>query len=160
MFGFVNCEAEIATSQFVLVYPLVVPITEFGLPARHPFGEHRAPRCLLEDPSRVVGIREYVERRAPGGRVNWKATARTMQMQSKICEASTTYTLITFLDTTSQHGSFYEVHPDLQELMICGVMPASLAHWALDQKYAIGLYTNSTLYTPDEVQPRYVVKEA
>jgi len=44
VFGFVNREAEIPTYQFALVYPLIVPITNFGLPARPPFGARRAPR--------------------------------------------------------------------------------------------------------------------
>jgi hypothetical protein len=51
-----------------------VLITRFGLPARHPFGNQRAPRRLLEDPAHVIGIRDYVygdELR----RVHWKATA-------------------------------------------------------------------------------------
>ncbi len=147
VFGFVNREAEIPTYEFVLVYPLVVPITNFGLPARHPFGDRRAPRRLLEDPARVIGVREY----AYGDslrRVNWKATARTLQMQSKVYEASTTYTIILFLNTTARHDNYYGVHPELQELSICAA--ASLTDWALNQKYAVGLHANGSMYIPDE----------
>jgi uncharacterized protein (DUF58 family) len=147
VFGFVNREAEIGTYQFALVYPLIVPLTNFGLPARHPFGDRRAPRRLLEDPARVVGVRDY----AYGDslrRVNWKATARTMQMQSKVYEASTTYTIVLFLNTTARHDDYYGIHPELQELSICAA--ASLTDWAIQQNYAVGLYANGSMYKPDE----------
>ena len=147
VFGFVNREAEIPTYQFVLVYPLIVPISNFGLPARHPFGDRRAPRRLLEDPARVVGVREYGYGDSLR-RVDWKATARTLQMQSKVYEASTTYTLVLFLNATARRDNYYGVHPELQELSVCAA--ASLTDWALDQKYAVGLYANSSLYMPDE----------
>lgn len=147
IFGFVNREADISNRQFVLVYPLVVPITSFGLPARHPFGDRRAPRRLLEDPSRVVGVREYVYGDSLR-RVDWKATARTMQMQSKIYEASTTHTLVLFLNAAARNDEYYGIHPELQELSICAA--ASLNEWALNQGYAVGLYSNSVMYMPDD----------
>jgi len=148
VFGFVNREAELLTHQFVLVYPLIVPITNFGLPARHPFGDRRAPRRLLEDPSRIVGVRDYVYGDSLR-RVNWKATARTMQMQSKVYEASTTYTLMLFLNTAARHDNYYSMYPELQELSICAA--ASLTDWAMNQNYAVGLYANGSMYMPDEI---------
>ncbi len=148
-FGFVTREVAISNYQYVLVYPLVVPITSLGLLARHPFGDRRAPRRLLEDPSRVVGVRDY----AYGDslrRVNWKATARTMQLQSKIYEATTTYTVVLFVNATARHDNYYGIHPELQELSICAA--ASLTDWAMNQGYAVGLYANSIMYMPDEAR--------
>ncbi len=147
VFGFATREAELLTYQFVLVYPLIVPITNFGLPARHPFGDRRAPRRLLEDPARVVGVRDYVYGDSLR-RVNWKATARTLQMQSKVYEASTTYTIVLFLNTAARHDNYYGIQPELQELSICAA--ASLTDWAMNQNYAVGLYANGSLYLPDE----------
>ncbi len=157
IFGFANRETEIPTYEFVLVYPLVVPITNFGLPARHPFGDRRAPRRLLEDPARVVGVREYVYGDSLR-RVNWKATARTLQMQSKVYEASTTYTIVLFLNTAARHDNYYGVHPELQELSICAA--ASLTDWALDQKFAVGLHANGSMYIPDEPISNDDIKES
>lgn len=151
IFGFITREMTFTKQQYILVYPLVVPLTRFGLPARHPFGDKRAPRRLLEDPSRVIGVRDY----AYGDslrRVHWKATARTMTLQSKIYEATTTYTLVLFLNMTSRIDAHYGVHPEIQELSVCAA--ASVANWAIDEGYAVGLYANSIMHMPDEERER------
>ncbi len=147
VFGFVSREMELSNRQYLLVYPLVAPLYSFGLPARHPFGDRKAPQRLLEDPSRVVGVRDYTY----GDnlrRVNWKATARTMKLQSKVYESTTTHTLVLFLNIVSQLDIHYGIRPDLQELSICSA--ASVADWALDEGYAVGLYTNTLMFLPDE----------
>jgi uncharacterized protein (DUF58 family) len=148
IFGFVSREILLSNRQYLLVYPLVVPLTRFGLPARHPFGEQRAPRRLLEDPSRVIGVRDY----AYGDslrRVHWKATARTMQLQSKVYEATTTHALVIFLNVMARLDAYYGIHPELQELAICAA--ASVTNWAIDSDYAVGLYANTIMFMPDEM---------
>jgi uncharacterized protein (DUF58 family) len=147
VFGFLDREVSLSNRQYLLVYPLVVPLTRFGLPARHPFGDYRAPRRLLEDPSRVIGVRDYMygdELR----RIHWKATARTMQLQSKVYQATTTYTLVLFLNVTVHLDVHYGIHPELQELGICAA--ASVTDWALDEGYAVGFYANTIMYMPEE----------
>jgi len=146
VFGFLNREVSLPNWQYLLVYPMVVPLTRFGLPARHPFGDYRAPRRLLEDPSRVIGVRDY----AYGDdlrRIHWKATARTTQLQSKIYEPTTTFTLVIFLNVVSQLDAYYGINPELQELSICAA--ASVADWGLDQGFAVGLYANTIMYMPE-----------
>ena len=147
VFGFIDREVALSNRQYLLVYPLFVPLTRFGLPARHPFGDYRAPRRLLEDPSRVIGVRDYTygdELR----RVHWKATARTMQLQSKVYQATTTYTLVLFLNVSGQLDIHYGIHPELQELGICAA--ASVVDWALDEGYAVGFYANTIMYMPED----------
>lgn len=147
VFGFITREVHLTNYQHVLVYPLVVPLASFGLSARHPFGERRAPRRLLEDPSRAIGVRDY----AYGDslrRINWKATARTTQLQSKVYEATTTYTVVIFLNVVARLDAYYGIHPALQELSICAA--ASITNWAIDQGYAVGLYANTIMSLPDE----------
>ena len=58
-FGLLTREQRIEELDTLLVYPPILPIERFGLPAHHPFGERRAPRRLLEDPTRVIGVREW-----------------------------------------------------------------------------------------------------
>ena len=146
VFGFLSRQETLANREYLLVYPMVVPLTRFSLPARHPFGDYKAPRRLLEDPSRVVGVRDYQygdELR----RVHWKATARAMQLQSKVYQPTTTYTMVIFLNVMQQLDVWYGIHPELQELAICAA--ASVANWALDEGLAVGLYANAMMYIPE-----------
>lgn len=146
LFGFTERVEMLENKQFLLVYPLVVPLSRFNLPARYPFGDRKAPRRLLEDPSRVIGVRDYVygdDLR----RVHWKATARAQQLQSKIYEPTTTYTLVLFLNVDIRLDAHFGVHPEIQELSICAT--ASVADWALNEGYAVGLYANSIMYMPE-----------
>lgn len=146
VFGFQNREEKLANRQYLLVYPLVIPLTRFGLPARYPFGDYQAPRRLLEDPSRVIGVRDYMygdDLR----RVHWKASARAMQLQSKVYQPTTTYTLVLFLNVMAQLDAWFGFHPELTELAICAT--ASVADWALDHGYAVGLYANTVMYMPE-----------
>ncbi|HEV2661092.1 MAG TPA: DUF58 domain-containing protein, partial [Ktedonobacteraceae bacterium] len=147
IFGFVSREMELSNREYLLVYPLVAPLYSFGLPARHPFGDRRAQQRLLEDPLRVAGVRDYSYGDSLR-RVNWKASARAMQLQSKIYESTTTHTLALFLNIVSQLDIYYGIRPDLQELSICAT--ASIADWALDEGYAVGLYTNTLMFMPEE----------
>lgn len=146
LFGFTERVETVENKQFLIVYPLVVPLSSFSIPARYPFGDRKAPRRLLEDPSRVIGVRDY----AYGDdlrRVHWKATARTMQLQSKIYEPTTTYTLVLFLNVDIRLDSHFGIHPEIQELSICAT--ASVADWALNGGYSVGLYANSIMYMPE-----------
>ncbi len=141
-FGWLVCEERISARETLLVYPLIAPIETFGLPARHPFGERATPRRLLEDPLRIAGVREYVLGDDPR-RIHWKATARAGALRSKIYEPSSQYRLLILLDITTYPEPWMGLDPDIQELTI--TVAASMAMWALDEGYAVGLLANSLM---------------
>ena len=141
-FGWLVREERVAARETLLVYPLVAPIESFGLPPRHPFGEHATPRRLLEDPLRVAGVREYVLGDDPR-RIHWKATARAGTLRSKIYEPSSQYRLLLLLDINTYAEPWMGLDPDIQELTISAA--ASLAMWALEEGYAVGLLANSLM---------------
>lgn len=141
-FGWLVREERVAARETVLVYPLVAPLEAFGLPARHPFGERATPRRLLEDPLRVAGVREYLLGDDPR-RIHWKATARAGELRSKVYEPSSQYRLLLLLDINTYPEPWMGLDPEIQELAIA--LAASIAMWALDEKYAVGLVANSLM---------------
>jgi hypothetical protein len=145
-FGLLEREHTHGATATLIVHPLIAPLERLGLPAHAPFGERLAPRRLLEDPLRMAGVRAY----QPGDeqrRIHWKATARLGVLQSKILETSTRHTILIFLDirTFAQISKGYA--PDLVEMAITAA--ASVASWALDQGYAVGLISNGSLFAPE-----------
>ena len=145
-FGIMTREATADVNATLLVHPLVAPIERFGLASRAPFGERKAPRRLLEDPLRVSGIRDYEPGDEPR-RIHWKATARSGTLQSKVYEPSTRHTLAVFVEVRTYNRSLMGYDPQLVELAITAT--ASVATWALEQKYAVGVYSNGTVSTVD-----------
>jgi len=141
-FGWLVREERVPARESLLVYPVVAPIESFGLPPRHPFGERATPRRLLEDPLRVAGVREYIRGDDPR-RIHWKATARAGELRSKIYEPSSQYRLLILLDINTYHEAWMGLDPEIQELTIAAA--ASIAMWALDEGYAVGLLANSLM---------------
>jgi uncharacterized protein (DUF58 family) len=138
-FGWLINEVRLETPASITVYPLLAPLTTFGLPAAHPFGEQTASQPLLEDPLRLAGVRAYQwgdELR----RINWKATARTGQLQSNIYEESRQHRLFVFLDIRTYQESWLGIDPEMQELTITAA--ASIIQWGLDEGYMVGLASN------------------
>ncbi|MBF6591313.1 MAG: DUF58 domain-containing protein [Ktedonobacterales bacterium] len=149
-FGLLTRERSETAVERVLIYPLVVPLERFGLPARAPFGERPAPRRLLEDPLRIGGVRPYEPGDEPR-RIHWKATARTGELQSKVFEPSAHHTLAIFADQRTYDNPVLGYDPALVELAIS--VAASVATWGLEQGYAVGLYANGILAEAEAVAP-------
>ena len=117
----------------VIVYPRLHPVTDFGLPARHPLGPNRDPRRLFEDPGRPAGIREY-DGNTPFKAIAWKASARTGTLQAKIFEPTVTLEVSLCLAVDGfAAGDAFEAAVSLA---------ASLVHAELAERRAVGLYAN------------------
>lgn len=148
VFGFHVREIVLPDEDHILIYPRVVPIAQLGLPPKDPFGDLKARRWIFEDPLRTVGVREYVHGDNPRS-IDWKATARTQRLQVKLHEPTTTYQLVVFLNLNT-YGPFWWWHgynPDALELAISTA--ASVANWAVEQAYQVGLYANASLRGTD-----------
>ncbi len=140
IFGFAVRRETVPETQILLVYPKIVPLIALGLPARHPFGDFKAPRRLMEDPLRIMGAREYI----PGDsfrHIHWKATARRQELQTKVFEPSATRPIAIFLNINTFDRIYEGLDPDLQEFAVTAA--ASIARWAWDNGHPVGLYVNS-----------------
>lgn len=143
IFGFTVRGADVERVDHLLVYPRVVPLAALGLPALHPLGDVRR-RHLLDDPSRVMGTREY----APGDplrAIHWKATARAQQLRSKQYEASASLRVAIFLNLDTL-GRYAEYRGFVRPLLELNVMTAaSIASWAAEAGHHVGLFANGYL---------------
>src|SRR5262249_54767701 len=112
-----------------------------GLPPKDPLGDRRVRDFLFDDPVRIAGVREYLPGDNPR-RVDWKATARSGTLQVRLHEPTTTYRLLIALNlnTRGPHWSL-RFDPDVVEHSI--VVAASIANWAVDAGYQVGLVGNA-----------------
>jgi uncharacterized protein (DUF58 family) len=134
-FGWLERDVIIAVKQVLLVYPLIVPIETLNLSSTFPMGDYVGPRQLLEDPLWFAGNRQYQSGDDPR-RIDWKATARTGELRSKIYESTMMRRLLVVLDTWVYAEEFHGADVELQEYCISAA--TSLATWGLDEGYMVG----------------------
>ncbi len=144
LFGLTSQGKTLEDVDHVIVYPKVVPLEALGIPALHPFGDFRAPRPLLEDPTRTIGVRDYLTT-DPLRRVHWKATARMGRLQARVYETTSVHRIGVFLnmDTLGEYAEYRGFVRPLLELNI--MTAASLAAWAAGERHPVGLFANGYL---------------
>lgn len=126
-------------SDHLTVYPRVIPFSDVRLPSRSPMGSLRARQPILEDPTRPAGKRDY----RPGDslrRIDWKATAITSRLQTKIFEPSMALETMLFLNLNVND---YPLRARYEATELAIVVAASLASWIISQRQAAGLVTNA-----------------
>jgi uncharacterized protein (DUF58 family) len=138
-FGFLRNMIRVPIPDTVLVYPHVVPLQNLGIPADRPLGEVRKGLPIFVDLSRPSGLREYVLG-DPLKTIDWKATAKSQTLQVRTYEPSSTYTVIIVVavDTSTPHWDSYD--PENLERVIS--VAASMATFATDERYTVGLFSN------------------
>jgi len=148
LFGFFEREVDVPGWQSLTVYPRTVALTDLGIPGRRPFGEQRGGSRLFEDPSRVIGVRDY-QPGDPLKRVDWNATARTGRLQSRLYEPSRTQATVIALNITTMERSWQGFDPILLERSVA--VAASVAVHEADAGAAVGLIANGSF--PDADRP-------
>lgn len=130
-------EKEIPT-QFITVYPKIVPLANVKIPSRSPQGTMRHHQPLFEDPTRVFGKRDYVAGDSLR-RVDWKSTAMTGRLQVKLFEPSISLETMILLNLNAEDYNFHG-RIDSTELGI--VIASSLASWVIQKRQSAGLRIN------------------
>lgn len=138
LFGLHRRYRVAADPHFLLVYPQVVPLSGYEVASKRPIGEVRMTYRLFEDPTRIAGVRKY-EAGDPLNRVNWRATARTGILHSKVYEPSTVVGATILLDFhVKSHAAKDEPHRS--ELAITAAASMANAVYLLGQQ--VGLVSN------------------
>ncbi len=142
IFGFSIQRMAFDQNDTLLVYPRIVPVTALGLPARHPLGDFRTQRRVIEDPLRMMSVREYTQ--GDNFRhIHWKATARRQVLQTKVFEPSASRPVVLCLNINTTEFFAYGYDPELREYAISAT--ASLAQHLWREGNPIGLYANATI---------------
>lgn len=133
--------------QYLVIYPAVKTLEELGLPLHEPFGDRRVQRRLFEDPNRIMGVRDY-QPQDSFRTIHWKATARTGELQTKIFEPTRGTSLVLAVNIASFEHYWYGYWPAMLEYTLS--VTASIAKWAFDQDYAVGLACNGAVARSDQ----------
>ncbi len=142
LFGFDIRRRIDETQTELLVYPRIVPVTALGLPARHPLGDYQSSRRVIEDPLRMMGVRDY----AQGDNfrhIHWKASARSLNLQTKVFDPSASRPVAFFLNVSTAHYFNEGYDWNLREFGITAA--ASLARQLWLDSYTVGLFVNTTV---------------
>jgi uncharacterized protein (DUF58 family) len=147
IFGFYPRSATRPMTDYVIVYPKIYPVAQLGIPSLYPLGETAAEWRIFEDPTRVIGVRDY-DPRDSRRHIHWKATARRQELQVKVFEPTTTLKVAIFLavDTFRHDGITNE-----EDLELGISTAASIANYLVERRNSVGMFVNSCL--ADSGQP-------
>lgn len=145
--GFFTNRLQVESETALIVYPRLHSLPPFHLPPRHASGDTRVPRHLLVDPLRVVGIRDY-RPEDPFKSIHWKASARLGQLQVRVSEPTTTLQLAIFanIDTFEHYWEGLDIETAEQVIELT----ASLAVWAIDNRYVVSVASNGIVAGSDQ----------
>ena len=139
LFGFFESESTHRGMDYLLVYPQVVPMPELGLPPLRPQGDTWGGIEIFPDLSRPAGLREY-QIGDPLKIIDWKNTARMGELQVRTFEPSSNFTVILVVAVETSERSWEGYSPTNLERVITA--SASIASYASDRQYSIGLFSN------------------
>lgn len=128
---------EYPSSQLT-VYPQIINMGAFGLPSRSPFGTIKHLNPIFEDPSRILGKRDF-QYGDSIRHIDWKSSASTGQLQVKLYEASISLEVAILLDL---HPNSYHIKNFYKDTELAVTAAASVAAWGKQHQQTVGLVTN------------------
>lgn len=130
-----------STLQHLIAYPRIFALEDLGLPADHLLGDRKGRNRLFQDPLRISGLRDY-QPGDPLKRIDWKATARRGELQSRVYEPSAVEQLYLLMNIDTLERSWEGYLSDELERTVS--VAASVATWASEKKFAVGLIANGS----------------
>lgn len=162
-FGFFTNRKTFKAESELLVLPLVIPIEEFARPAGFLPGGNFIERKSLDITAHASSVREYFHGDALKI-IHWPTTARKGKLMVKEFDQDPQSEFWIFLDAQqSTHASLPYLAPKYRDNWIFSSRPelqlppssieygislaASLAHYFIEKRKAVGLVTEGPLYT-------------
>ncbi len=140
MFGITAAEEYVTAVDYLLVYPRIVDLRRMMNLWERPLGVSRGRRLIQDDPSRFVGLRDYLPS-DPLKRIDWKATARHGKLESRIFEPAATRYMLIALNARTGDAAWQGSNRRLFERAV--TVAASIAEYAQREDYTFGLVSNA-----------------
>lgn len=148
-FGLYPVSSAVDKVQRLTVYPRILPVESPPGQSLYPFGTARAPSWTYQDPSMLKMVREY----APGDarrHVDWKATARSGRLQTRVFDATFGNRLVLCLDLATSRMPWEGTDKDVFESLV--VAAASLFSHFHRKGFAVGLASNGVSQAGNNTQ--------
>ena len=140
LLGFAPLEVGSQTSEYIIVYPRVLPLQQLGLPTRSPLASLPASAPLFEDPTRITGVRPYRRGDSPR-RIHWTASAGAGSLLVKRYQPAIARETLICLDLAQEDYAFQRLYA-ASELAV--IAAASLAnHIIVRERLSVGLCTQA-----------------
>lgn len=131
------------TDVVITVYPELISFDMLPVPAQRFLGDQTVKRWIIEDPFLTVGTRDYQETDS-AHRINWKASARTNQLQANIHDYTADHNL-TILFNADQSEDIWMPIQDQSLFEQAVSYVATIAHYAIENGERVGFLTNAVL---------------
>jgi uncharacterized protein (DUF58 family) len=138
LMGLEETRERLGAPDHLTVYPRIVPIQRCPIPSFSPIGVLRINQPLFEDPTRVVGKRDY-QAGDSQRRIDWKASAAVGKLQVRQYEPAISLEVAIFLNLCAED---FEVRGRIDAAELAVVTAASLAAYVSGKRQPVGLETN------------------
>jgi len=141
-FGLTTIIQELRTRDEIVVLPKILSLPPEALAHGRPLAGAPSRTSLLRDPASLIGIRPY---RAgdPWKAVNWRATARTSELQINEFDHCAEAEVLILLNLRTFESTWQRTDPELMELLC--VVAASAASALAEEDLAVGLRSNGPI---------------
>ncbi|MFW5976786.1 MAG: DUF58 domain-containing protein [Bacillota bacterium] len=137
--GLFQNKLELSHTEDLIVYPQIVPVKFFDINESFIFGSSPKKGWIYKDPLNKVGVRPYQTTDSTKD-INWKASARHLQLESNVYEPSYNKEIHLFLYSSESHF-WWEQKPG-KELELAITCAASLVDRSLREDLRVGFYSN------------------
>lgn len=148
LFGLQEISKTFQIDANLVVYPKILSMEDILLPSHSLQGDVVVRRWIVEDPFIISGVREY-NYGDPLNRINWKATARTGQLQVRNNDFSAHPRILIYLNVDISED-MWEAVTDRERIEKGISYAASIANYAISKGIDVGFGSNAHIKGVEE----------
>ncbi len=130
---------DVPEKDTLIVYPKILPLSADGLRDLYPFGKNPRSSWIHQDPLFLKMMRPY-QPQDPLKHVDWKATARTGQLQTRVFDMAFGHRVMLCLNLVTLKNPWDGIDTSLFESLI--TTASSIAQELMSQGFSVGLVSN------------------